>query len=183
MQVAPATPSSSGTNPNVHHAPTVATINMAGVVPVSQTAVVKTAALSTMDASQQQSSSSSKIATISQSLVTQPLQLTSAQLSQQQTVLTPGQHRVISANTATISPSATVVVSSVTLPQTQQTASSIVQPQQQLTTPVMTAQAVSSPGPVATVVTQTPSQQLTAQQQQQLQKAPYAMRSRNPPKH
>ncbi|XP_070205034.1 helicase domino-like isoform X4 [Littorina saxatilis] len=196
-QVAAATAGGSGVG---HHTPTVATINMAAMPSVSQATVVKTATLASVDPSQQQGAA--KMAAISQSLVAQPLQIASSALQQQtqpgQTVVTAGtQHRILTA-APTASLAQAVVVSSPALA----SVSSVVQQQQQVhqvmasAPAVVSAQAVPSPSAMATVVTQTqPPQvsqaqqqaavaQLTAQQQQQLQKAsPYAMRSRNPPKH
>ena len=199
LQVAAAaTPTAVGSGAASHPGPTVATINMATMPTVSQATVVKTATLATVDPTQQQGVQ--KIATISQSLVAQPLQIASSALPQQvtqgQTVVAAGtQHRVLSATPAT----AVVVstISSTALAQGQPSITTVVQQQHQpiVTAPVVvSAQSAPSPSIMATVVTQTqpaqtsqaqqPASQLTAQQQQQLQKAsPYAMRTRNPPKH
>ena len=209
-----------------HHAPTVATINMAAIPAASQATVVKTATLAAVE-----SQALPKMATISQSLVAQPLHITATTaLSQQHVGGEPGVHTVVAAGTqhrvltaapvtatataTTLAPQATaLVVSSAALAhaqaqaqaqgQAQPTITTVVQQQQHhqhqhqhhqslqqsiVTAPVMvSAQALPSPSAMATVVTQTQvpqGVQLTAQQQQQLQKAsPYAMRTRNPPKH
>ena len=143
--------------------------------------------------------------------MSQPLQIASSALTQQamqgQTVAAAGtQHRVLSATPATLPQATAVVVSTISttaLAQGQPSITTVVQQQQQqqqqqvqqpiVTAPVVvSAQSVPSPSVMATVVTQTQpaptsqgqqaASQLTAQQQ--LQKAsPYAMRTRNPPKH
>ncbi|XP_076435128.1 helicase domino-like isoform X2 [Babylonia areolata] len=198
---AAATGSAGGSGAPSHHAPTVATINMANVSAATHATVVKAATLATVDGG-----GVPKMATLAQSLVTPPpLQITSTALqpAQSATLVGPGgtQHRVLTATPTTLPQATAVVVPTTTLAQSAAAATTTVVQQQQQSAQqmvnaaaVVSAQAVASPGAMATVVTQTqspqappssqPSAQLTAQQQQQLQKvSPYAMRTRNQPKH
>lgn len=197
-QVSPAI-SSAATGGNAHSS-SVTTINMAGPVQTGpQVAIVKAAAIATVDAVQPQQlvvqATAPKMAPVSQSLVTQPLQLATNPVTQQQSMVPAGtQHRIISTSSA-ITPGTAVVVSTAGLTQVQQTTPVVQhqqsQQQQPLTSQLVTASVVSgqtiqSAGTMPNVISQSQQQvqQLTAQQQQQLQKAsPYAMRSRNPPKH
>ncbi|KAL8561066.1 hypothetical protein ACOMHN_031010 [Nucella lapillus] len=203
-QVAATTASAGGSGSgHGHHPPTVATINMAGMSAATHATVVKTATLAPVDPSGQ----GPKVATLAQSLVTpQPLHITSTALQSAQATATlvagvgGTPHRILTATPTTLPQATAVVVSTASLTHAATTATAAtVMPAQHIVSgaTVVSAQAVPSPSVMATVVTQTQSlqgvpsvsqvvssSQLTAQQQQQLQKAsPYTMRTRNQPKH